>query len=121
MLLVYMVWVFGMHLKKGILCLPLIIGLFFALFLCQFLDSPQYDYPPLVQIHGVIFKGSSQSLPNLPQNSIYLGNILSSVSSSEIPVNDFEANDNLVGSAVYQAEDYIIIYHNNQWWIYNWK
>lgn len=80
--------------------------------------APQYDRPPMIMINESIYQRTGQ-ISQLPPNSIYLGTITSSVSSSESPIENFQANDKLIGDPVYQTEDKkVVINHTNQWWIY---
>lgn len=91
------------------------------LFLSFFYRSatPKYDYPPLIVINGSTYKGTNHSIAQLPHNSIYLGTVMSSVPSSEVPIENFQANDELTGALIYQIENDVVIYHANQWWIYS--
>lgn len=84
------------------------------------LTAPQYDLPPAVMIDGSVYQGSG-SMAELPPDSVYLGEIVSSVPSSKGPTKNFQANDELTGAPVYRLEtDKICVYsaHSNQWLTY---
>lgn len=67
--------------------------------------------PPLIIINGVAYKGTNHKEAQLPPGSIYLGEVVSCVPSDEAPTENFQANDELVGSPVYQTQDDVVIYH----------
>lgn len=82
------------------------------------LIAPQCDRPPMIMIHSSIYQGSGK-ISQLPSNSIYLGIVTSSVSSSKSPTQDFQTNDEFVGDQIYQiAENKVVINHKNQWFVY---
>lgn len=65
-----------------------------------------------------------QSLSNQPDfigkegQLVYLGTISSKVSSSQCPKEDFQANDDIVGSAVYQYGKNMVVEINGQYQVY---
>lgn len=80
--------------------------------------APQYDYPPLIVIDGVTYKGSGLTMAQLTDDSVYLGTVTSAVPSSKAPVENFQANDKIIGAFVYRIENDVVVYHSDQWWIY---
>ena len=70
------------------------------------LIRPKYDRPPAVMIKGSIYQSSSSmgSIEELPPDSVYLGEIASSVPSHKSPTKDFQANDELTGAPVYRLK-----------------
>lgn len=64
---------------------------------------PKYDRPPAVMIDGSYYQGSGGSTEELPPDSVYLGEIASSVPSHKSPTKDFQANDELTGAPVYRV------------------
>lgn len=83
-------------------------------------DSASGDLSPMVYVNDTLYRCTS-SQPNLTGKEgqlVYLGAISSKVSSSQYPQEDFQANDDIVGSAVYQFGEDIVVEIDGQYWSY---
>ena len=75
------------------------------------------EFPPYVFVNGEAYKATGPEIPQLPDHCEFLGEISSSVSSSKMPTENFQANCSLVGALVYQYGSNILIFHNNRYCI----
>lgn len=83
-------------------------------------DSASGDLSPMVYVNDTLYRCTS-SQPDLTGKEgqlVYLGAISSKVSSSQYPQEDFQANDDIVGSAVYQFGEDIVVEIDGQYWSY---
>lgn len=83
-------------------------------------DSASGDLSPMVYVNDTLYRCTS-SQPDLTGKEgqlVYLGAISSKVSSSQYPQADFQANDDIVGSAVYQFGEDIVVEIDGQYWSY---
>lgn len=79
-------------------------------------DAERAVYPPLILINDTYYKASGFSTENLPLESTYLGEILSSVPGYEKPTQSFQANNiDIVGAAIYQSKAQLFVQNNNIW------
>ncbi len=82
--------------------------------------SASGDLTPMVYVNDTLYRCTS-SQPDLTGKEgqlVYLGAISSKVSSSQYPQEDFQANDDIVGSAVYQFGEDIVVEIDGQYWSY---
>ena len=101
-------------------CVSLIIC---ASAIAQILEKPDVsasgDLSPMVYVQDTLYQiADSQYLTEKKQKFIYVGTIESKVSSSQYPQENFQANDDIVGSAVYQCGAEILVEINGQYWLY---
>lgn len=83
-------------------------------------DSTSGDLSPMVYVNDTLYR-STNSQPDLTGKEVqlvYLGAISSKVRSSQYPQENFQANDDIVGSAVYQYGEDVVIEINGQYWLY---
>ena len=83
-------------------------------------DSASGDLSPMVYVNDTLYRCTS-SQPDLTGKEgqlVYLGAISSKVSSSQYPQADFQANDDIVGSAGYQFGEDIVVEIDGQYWSY---
>ena len=103
-------------------CLCLIVAAAFAIprLFEQPNDNTSGDLSPMVYVNDTLYRCTS-SQPDLTGKEgqlVYLGAISSKVSSSQYPQEDFQANDDIVGSAVYQFGEDIVVEIDGQYWSY---
>ena len=89
-------------------------------------DSSGYsqttDIAPMVCIDRVLYQiaGVQPDLTGKEDEFNYLGTISSTVSSSQKPTEDFQANDDIIGAAVYQYDgECVVVEIDGQFWLYN--
>ena len=78
------------------------------------------DIVPMVYVNDTLYRIVDPQ-PNLADEKSsfnLLGKIESTVSSSEEPKENFQANDDIVGSAVYQYGDSIVVEIEGKYWLY---
>lgn len=83
-------------------------------------NSVSGDLSPMIYVNDTLYRIASKQ-PDLTGKEgqlVYLGAISSKVSSSQYPQEDFQANDDIVGSAVYQFGEDIIVEIDGQYWSY---
>lgn len=102
-------------------CLMLLLGIgIWHIQNITFNDSASGDLSPMVYVNDTLYRCTS-SQPDLTGKEgqlVYLGAISSKVSSSQYPQEDFQANDDIVGSAVYQFGEDIVVEIDGQYWSY---
>lgn len=84
-------------------------------------DSPSGDLSPMVYVNDNLYRSTGRQ-PDLTVKEgqlVYLGAISSKVRSSQYPQENFQANDDIVGSAVYQCGADIVVESNGQYWLYS--
>lgn len=83
-------------------------------------NSATGDLSPMVYVNDTLYR-SVNSQPDITSKEdqfVYLGAISSKVSSSQYPKENFQANDDIVGSSVYQYGADIVVESNGQYWLY---
>lgn len=83
-------------------------------------NSPSGERSPMVYVNDTLYRiaGSQPDLTDKKSQLVYLGMISSKVSSSQYPQENFQANDDIVGSAVYQFGEDIVVEIDGQYWSY---
>lgn len=78
------------------------------------------DLAPMVYVNDTLYKQSSdqQGYPEWKDEFDYLGEIQSVVTSDQIPDQNFQANDPIVGCKVYQYGEHLVILINDSYWLY---
>lgn len=84
------------------------------------------DAAPMVYVNDTLYKQSSnqQSYPELKDEFVYLGLILSDITNSQngdtdgVPKENFQANHPVVGCEVYQYGEDIVLHINDAYWLY---
>lgn len=78
------------------------------------------DIAPMVCINRALYQiaGNQPDLAGKEDEFSYLGEISSTISSSQKPTKDFQANDDIIGSKVYQYDECIVVEINGQYWLY---
>ena len=79
------------------------------------------DLAPMVCVNHALYQivGNQPDLSGKEDEFIYLGDIISKVSSSQKPTEDFQANDEIIGSKVYlYDEENVIVEINGQYSLY---
>ena len=78
------------------------------------------DIAPMICINRALYQivGNQPDLLGKEDEFSYLGEISSKVSSSQKPTEDFQANDDIIGSKVYQYDECIVVEINGQYWLY---
>ncbi len=80
--------------------------------------SISYDVPPSVYVQNATYRLNAND-SSLPEENVYLGKVESSVPCSELPIKNFQANSDIVGAEIYQAEGNIYIKVGESWWRYS--
>ena len=78
------------------------------------------DLAPMIYVNDKLYQ-YADSQPNLTDKEsrfIYLGEIKSKVSSSQEPKENFQANDDIVGAAVYQYKNDIVVQIDGEYYLY---
>ena len=102
-------------------CLCIMIGAFVIPHMFrQSNDSTSGDLSPMVYVNDTLYRGTSSQidLTGKEVQLVYLGEISSKVSSSQYPHENFQANDDIVGCAVYQFGKDIVVEIDGQYWSY---
>lgn len=83
-------------------------------------NSASGDLSPMVYVNDTLYRitGKQPDLTGKESQLVYLGTISSKVSSSQYPKENFQANDDIVGSAVYQCGADVVVERNGQYWLY---
>ena len=78
------------------------------------------DIAPMICINRALYQivGNQPDLVGKEDEFSYIGEISSKVGSSQKPTEDFQANDDIVGSKVYQYDECIVVEINGQYWLY---
>ena len=102
-----------------ILLLPIIIAVIFLFSRFQLNQHDEHtDYPPLIFVNQSYYKSSGASFDTLPGSSVYLGDVSSSVPGYELPDEAFQANDDIVGAPINQAQNQLYVLINEKWHTY---
>lgn len=78
------------------------------------------DLSPMVYVNDMLYR-STRGQPEITGKEdqlVYLGVISSKVGPSQYPQEDFQANDDIVGCAVYQFGEDIVVEIDGQYWSY---
>ena len=83
-------------------------------------NSASGDLSPMVYVNDTLYRSTDKQSDFNGQKGqlVYLGAISSKVSSSQYPHENFQANDDIVGSSVYQCGEDIVVKINEQYWLY---
>lgn len=83
-------------------------------------DSTSGDLSPMIYVNDKLYRstGNKPDFTGKEGQLVYLGAISSRVSSSQYPKKNFQANDNIVGSAVYQCGADVVVEINGQYCLY---
>ena len=78
------------------------------------------DIAPMVYVNDTLYQivDSQPNITNEKRPPPLIGKIESTVSSSEEPKENFQANDDIVGAAVYQYGDRIVVEIEGKYWLY---
>ena len=78
------------------------------------------DLPPMVYVNDTLYQIADPQPDFAGEKSSFklLGEIDSTVSSSQKPKENFQANDDMVGAAVYQYGDRIVVEIEETYWLY---
>ena len=78
------------------------------------------DIAPMVYVNDTLYRIVDPQPNFADEKSSFnlLGKIESTVSSSEEPKENFQANDDIVGAAVYQYGDRIVVEIEGKYWLY---
>lgn len=76
-------------------------------------ESEEYAFPPLIYVDNNLYQHSKNVTEEiLEEGYVYIGDIESRVSSSEMPKNNFQTNRDIVGAAIYKLDNKIIVVYN---------
>ena len=83
-------------------------------------NSASGDLSPMIYVNDTLYRITSDQpdLTGKESQLVYLGTISSKVSSSQYPKENFQANDDIVGSEVYQFGEDIVVEINGKYWLY---
>ncbi len=83
-------------------------------------DNTSGDLSPMVYVNDTLYQNTNNQpdLTNQKDQLVYLGTISSKVSSSQYPQANFQANDDIIDSVVYQYGSDVVVENNGQYWLY---
>ena len=83
-------------------------------------NSTSGDLSPMICVNNTLYRvaNNQPDLTGKESQLVYLGTISSKVSSSQYPKENFQANDDIVGSVVYQFGEDIVVEIDGQYWSY---
>lgn len=78
------------------------------------------DIVPMVCVNHTLYQivGDQPDMTSREEEFTYLGKIISKVDESQKPTEDFQANDSIIGSKVFQYGEYIVVEIDGQYWLY---
>lgn len=78
------------------------------------------DVVPMVYVNDTLYQIAAEQpdLTDQENEFVYLGEIQSIVSESQYPTENFQANDDIAGAAVYQYGEDIVVLLDGQYWLY---
>lgn len=86
------------------------------------LHQPRGGYPPLLRYNDTLYKdsGPKMALSNLPENAQQIGTVESTLTLSESPTKNLQANlPGLLGAEIYLLKDgALAVYHDEAYWCY---
>lgn len=121
------------RLNKSVFAVVFILLLLCIALLCWMINSPTtsiednptgtedqiiYDYPPFIYINDSLFQYGG-TLDETITLTDYLGSVSSSVPSSELPEQNFQSNEPIVGAEIYKYGGDIIAIFDGQYRIYH--
>ena len=83
-------------------------------------NSTSGDLSPMIYVNDTLYQ-IAENQPDITGKEnqlVYVGTISSKVSSSQYPKENFQANDDIVGSVVYQFGEDIVVEIDGQYWSY---
>lgn len=82
-------------------------------------ETVVYDYPPMIYVNDILYQRQKKvSEEKLTEEYTYIGDIESTVPSSEAPRENFQANDDIIGAELYQYQNSIIVVFNQNYELY---
>ena len=83
-------------------------------------ENPSGDIAPMIYVNSTLYIGTEDhtEYSETDQELVFIGEILSSVDSSKEPTEELQANDAIVGARIYQHGKDIVVFYNDQCWIY---
>ena len=99
-------------------CLALVLTV--TIFINSSKNLTTGDIKPMVYVNGILYgiTADNTSFDEQKEDFIYLGKINSIIASSDTPHQEFQANDNIIGSKVYQYNENIVVLINNKHFLY---
>lgn len=83
-------------------------------------NSASSDLSPMIYVNDTLYRIASNQpdITGKESQLVYLGTISSKVTSSQYPQENFQANDDIIGSVVYQFGEDIVVEIDGQYWSY---
>lgn len=83
-------------------------------------NSTAGDLSPMIYVNDTLYRmaGNQPDITGKESQLVYLGTVSSKVSSSQYPQENFQANDDIVGSVVYQFGKDIVVEIDGEYWSY---
>ena len=81
-------------------------------------ETELYDYPPFVLVNDRLYKSELATEPIDLESYVFLGEISSTVPGFEMPTENFQANRNILGAAVYLRDERLIVDFNGKILLY---
>lgn len=83
-------------------------------------ENPSGDIAPMIYANSTLYMISEEEAlySEADEGLVFLGEISSSIDSSKEPTEELQANDDIIGAKVYQCEESIVVFYNNQCWVY---
>lgn len=84
-------------------------------------DPGAGDLAPMIYVNNSLYRcvGNQPDLTGKKSEFIYLGEIESKVDASQEPTENFQANDDIVGTKVYQYGEDIVVLIDSDYWLYS--
>ena len=104
----------------ALLAVVLFFGLLAAGILMAGVDQGESNYGLrlYVMVEGRRYTDGNGSVSQLPEGSVYLGQVTSAVESTELPVEEFQTNhEHLLGAEIYRYEDTIFLEVEGTRWL----
>ena len=78
------------------------------------------DIAPMIYVNSTLYMISNEEalFSETDEGLVLLGEITSSVDSSKEPSEELQSNDDIVGAKVYQHDKNIVVFYNDQCWVY---
>lgn len=78
------------------------------------------DLAPMIYVDSTLYIISERQeiYSETDERLLFLGAIISRVDSSIQPKEEFQSNDDIIGATVYQREEKLIVFFNDQCWVY---
>lgn len=83
-------------------------------------ENPTGDIAPMIYVNSTLYIGTEDhtKYSETDEELVFLGEISSSIDSSKEPTEELQANDAIVGAKVYQHGKDIVVFYNDQCWVY---